>query len=182
MQVIAIVGGMGSGKTLLMTYLAYQDFLKKRSVFSNYGLSFKHDKFNKEFLMNYTDGEGLNSCTICADEFHIFMDSRNHALKSNKLISYMINQCRKRSVDFMFTTQSIDQVDVRLRRACTLFAFPEMYVDGVRWMSTDKVPKKAKVSLLVKYVFRAGGSMVKHYHNMESVFKLYNTDEIVDFE
>ena len=172
MQIIAVVGSMGSGKTLLMTYLAFQDFKDGRNVFSNYGLKFKFEPFNRKFLENYSnDGSGLMDCTVCADEFHIWFDSRNSMSKSSKMISYMINQCRKRSVDFMFTTQTIEQVDIRLRRAISLIAYPKLY----------QVDKK-RFTLKVKYVYPSGVSRVVLYKDIQEIFKLYDTNEIIDFE
>lgn len=172
MQIIAIVGAMGSGKTLLMTHLAHQDFLEGRQVFSNYGLKFKYEPFNKKFLEEYSSRtDGLHDCTVCADEFHIWFDSRNSMSKASKHTSYMINQCRKRSVDFMFTTQTIDQVDIRLRRAITVICYPTLVKmnDG-------------SYTLKVKMHYPTGKQTTVFYRKIESVFKLYDTEEIIDFD
>jgi len=49
------------------------------------------------------------------DEMHIAFDARSSMSDRNKYGSYFVLQTRKRDVHLYFTTQSIWQVDVRVR-------------------------------------------------------------------
>lgn len=54
------------------------------------------------------------------DEMYQIADSRSSQTKLNKLFTYFIVQTRKRDVDLYVCTHSIENVDVRLRRAADI--------------------------------------------------------------
>jgi hypothetical protein len=115
MTTIAFEGGLGSGKTLGMTFFLFMEKLVMlKKVYANYWLDIQYTPLDmSEVLAEMAD---LKNVAIGIDEFHIFCDSRIAASKRNRLISYFALQTRKRNVALYFTTQFLDQVDKRLRR------------------------------------------------------------------
>ena len=113
MPITGIVGDLGGGKTLLMTYQGYKRFLRGQRIMANYGVRYKHARLNAAVLVEM-DAD-LQDLVILGDEFHIVIDSRNSMTADNKAITYFVLQTRKRNVHLYFTTQDEGQVDVRLR-------------------------------------------------------------------
>lgn len=115
-MIIGIVGGMGSGKTLVMSKLLYDDFKQNKSILSNYDLNFKHEIITPEIIKQYAEQEiSLDNASIGLDEIYLYIDSRNSHAKRNKLYSYFMLQTNKRSVNLYFTAQSWHTVDKRFR-------------------------------------------------------------------
>jgi uridine kinase len=114
-MIIGIEGGIGSGKTILMTRYLYKDFKRGRAIYSNYGLNFKHEPVDMSKILEMHDNKfNLRDCTLGIDEITVFADCRRSGSKLNRLISYFILQSRKRSVDIYFTTQNLQMIDFRL--------------------------------------------------------------------
>ena len=99
-MIVALTGDIGSGKTLLLTAIAYNDFiLEKRVIYSNYKLNFKHiwlniNEINNLFSSNMSfrdkDGSISHKVSFLVDEMHIFLDSRGSGSSlKNKLITYL---------------------------------------------------------------------------------------------
>lgn len=114
-MIIGIEGGIGSGKTILMTRYLYKDFKRKKAIYSNYGLKFKHEIIDMSKILEMHDNKfNLRDCSLGIDEITVFADCRRSGSKLNRLISYFILQSRKRSVDIYFTTQNLQMIDFRL--------------------------------------------------------------------
>ena len=111
--VVGIKGLKGSGKTLFMTILLYQEHLKGKKIFTNYKVYFPHEIIDVNKMVEL-DIELKNSA-IGLDELHMICDARRSGKKQNILMSYFILQSRHRSVNFYYTTQFDRQVDARIR-------------------------------------------------------------------
>ena len=100
-MIIGIQGGLGSGKTVLMTRYLVKDYQMGRHIVANYGLNIiDFDKLNvKSLLDNETD---LHDVSVGIDEFTVFADCRR--AMSNTIITYFILQTRKRNVCLYFTS------------------------------------------------------------------------------
>ncbi len=139
MSIYGIEGGIGTGKTLTGVHMTLQDLFNGKHVFSN--VKFKNipkkfrDKITyltKELIgnvfMEVKQGNiNMENSTIFIQEAHNYIDSRNSASKRNKVFSYWILQSRhtgKGSCDIIYDTQSIDQVDKRLRRNTDFLVHP----------------------------------------------------------
>jgi len=120
-MLVAICGGLGAGKTLLMTRYAYKEFMKGKQIFSNYNLKFKHKKIDLISLLEHKPE--LENSGIFMDEVYIYLDSRLSMSKRNRMLSYFIFQTRKLGVTLYFTSQHIGQVDVRLRNLLDILCF-----------------------------------------------------------
>ncbi len=119
MVLMAIVGGLGSGKTLSLTYLAYRNYLKGLRIFSNYWLGFPHVKITKTSQL-----EKMVEGFFAGDELWLWLDSRVSSSKRNRIVGKILISSRKKDVNFCYTTQSFNQVDVRIRRVTDFIAQP----------------------------------------------------------
>lgn len=117
MSITTLEGPMGSGKTLSAVALCYMEHTAGRKIVSNVDMTFPHDKFDPQFLIEHMLDTQLEDCVILLDESYIYLDSRSSTTKLNKLFTYFIAQTRKRGVDMFICIHHIDTVDKRLRRA-----------------------------------------------------------------
>jgi len=125
-MLIGITGKMGSGKTLSMTILA--TFLSRKlkvPLFSNYEMK------NSIPLASLNDLWKAERAIMAADELHISMDSRGW--KDNIKLSHFITQTRKKNLIFLYTTQNIGQVDLRVRQNTDIVIYCEKKPSG-HWL------------------------------------------------
>lgn len=112
-MIIGIDGGLGSGKTLLMTRYLIKDSLRGNKIMANFGL-----KGIDYTSLNITDllqkKANLKNVSVGIDELTVFADCRR--AMSNTIFSYFILQTRKRNVCLYFTTQDFAMVDKRVIR------------------------------------------------------------------
>lgn len=106
-MILCITGGLGSGKTLLMSALAVQQMALGRVVAANYALHGARIFTYWEDLFAFEDG------VFAWDEAHVDADSRMFA-QNVEATSWFL-QTRKSGLDLLMTTQSFDQVDLRIR-------------------------------------------------------------------
>jgi len=114
MAVINIEGDVGSGKTLIATYIALEDeTLKDRPIYSNYKLN----------LSNYIElfPETLNeledkSALVLIDEAYIWLEARTSGKEINRYLTYILFQLRKRKLDIILTNQLLETIDTRFRQ------------------------------------------------------------------
>lgn len=171
--VVGIKGLKGSGKTLLMTILLYQEHLNGKKIFTNYKVHFPHEIIDVKKMVEL-DIE-LKDTAIGIDELHMICDARRSGRKQNILMSYFILQSRHRSVNFYYTTQFDRQVDTRIRENTDINMICEnLYIDTdgdglndlFRIMVQDRRfrPIKFKQKLIYGQPF----------------FRMYDSDYIVD--
>lgn len=115
MSVTGLCGGLGSGKTLRLSALLFEEYKKGRKVFCNYNLEFPHTLVNPLDLINGLFDDELNDSACGFTEAYTFLDSRYSGSESNRYITYFLLQSRKRKVKFYYDAQMIGSVDVRLR-------------------------------------------------------------------
>lgn len=117
-MLIGIKGPLGSGKTSVLTFVGLRQYAVGLNVYSNYGLNFRPGPTCGEVLPfsseNLANGEWQGPGILLIDELPVWMDSR--ASISNRLSSQMVLQTRKKKTHIAYTTQFLDQVDLRVRR------------------------------------------------------------------
>ena len=128
------IGKQGSGKTILITKLATEDYLEtKRTIYSNYELKkLPHQKINLQKILDLLDKDvnSLNNSIILLDEIHLYLDSYDFMRKNNRKLQTFFSQLRKRNILLLGTTQYIMNVDVRIRRQCKyVFDMEHIYKD-----------------------------------------------------
>jgi len=171
----AIVGGLGSGKTLLMIFLLYLEKRSGKLVMTNMSSVSYQDKplHFEELLQDVQDNHALNNIALGLDEVHIFLDSRSAMSKSSKVASYFILQTRKRNVNLYFTSQHIGQVDIRLRNM----------IDRLYICENVKDEDGEKSDLFRYQVIDYSETRPRQYEFMldgRKIYDLYDTAEIID--
>jgi len=175
-MIIGVIGDRGSGKTLFMTYEAFNQYRKGKQIYSNYKLSFpllpntkKPKLIPNDFFLDFEKYNLKNVCMFI-DEIYIYIDSRSSGSNKNKLMSYFFNQTRKTGVDLYYSTQFFSQVDKRLRFNTERFILPKCHKDKNKNMFIAVEICNRDLKLLKKWVIKA-----------KVIFNLYDTDEIIKF-
>jgi len=159
----AIVGELGAGKTLTLTYLAWRNHLRGRKIYANYrlyGIPFVPIKSVEE-LDAIRDG-------FCAfDELWIWLDARASGSKKNRIIANILARSRKRGLTIAFTSQTLTQVDRRIREVIDFTAYPVLNAnESICTVYVFMGPKKK----ILQKVFR---------FRTYPVFRMYDTEEEV---
>jgi len=174
-MIIGIEGGLGSGKTLMMTRYLIKDFLAGHTIYSNFHLNeIKYKLIDvMKILEDSTKGAALQDVSIGIDEITIFADCRSSMRKMNKVFSYFILQTRKRNVTLYYTTQDVSMVDIRLRRHTDIYVCADKvkdkndkYIDDIRkytiFDNRDKITR-----------------IYTQYLDISKYYKFYNTNEVI---
>lgn len=176
-MIIGIVGDRGSGKTLFQTYLANCDFKGGREIYANYHLKFAYKLLNlKDLLTKIQNKEQLKNCTLLIDEIHIFFESRRSGSKKNLAGSYLATQSRKRSLDILYTTQYLGQVEKRIRDNTDYlvrsFKIDEEFFKYDIYKKVDSFTLETGDYDLIKTLYLQG-------ENSKKIYDMYDTEEII---
>lgn len=188
MSIYGIEGGIGTGKTLTLVYMMYEDALKGKKLLTNVNIK----NFPKNLAKNVTfltadviidmfyrikEGEiNLLNTTIGIQEMHNYIDSRTSASKKNRIFTYFILQSRhtgQGTCDIIYDTQNFGQVDLRLRRNTDYFIHPQIIT---------KVGHKPD-KIFLEMAGKIGHSWQEYERIIEvgKVLEYYDTHELVDF-
>lgn len=171
--VVGIKGLKGSGKTLFMTILLYQEYLKGKKIYTNYKVNFPHETIDVQEMINLDIN--LKNSVIAIDEIHMICDARRSGKKQNILMSYFILQSRHRSVNFYYTTQFDRQVDARIRENTDINIVCEnIYVDS----DNDGFNDLFRIIIQDKR-FRPIHFKVKIIYG-KPFFNMYDSEQVVD--
>jgi hypothetical protein len=137
-MLVAILGNLGKGKTLTLTYLGWNNFfIRRKKIYSNYDLyGIPFTKITTigslEALMPLENEDVLRKQEIVflGDELWKWCSARtigkgSKALKD--LIDRILLGSRKAFVTVIYTTQNLAQVDPWVRRTTDLFIYPILY-------------------------------------------------------
>lgn len=162
----AIVGELGSGKTLTLTYLAWHNWLHRgRRIYSNltlYGFPFTK-------VTSVDDLDRMREGFGAFDELWLSISSWSRSKKIEFITSILLKS-RKRGLTICFTTQSISQINKRIREVTDFLAYALMSVDNS--YCRVEIFRGPKPSI---------GTRMKPpiYFNVEPVIAMYNTYEEV---
>jgi type IV secretory pathway VirB4 component len=162
-MLVGIMGRQGSGKTLLMSLLV-QIIHQKTGlpIFANY-----KSLRNANYINKISQIWGLNSAIFCFDEIWLTLDSRS--FRDNLELTRWINQVRKKGIITFYTTQHINQVDLRVRNATDILIYCE------------KNPKNSneRIYTFVDYQYKQIGKKCS-LNQIEKLFYLYNSYETLE--
>ena len=162
----SIVGELGAGKTLSMSYLAWNNWKRKgRKVYSNYNLY--GIPFTK--IKSIPDLQKMSTGFFAADELWLWVDSWASKSQKSQIISSILLRSRKREITIAYTAQSMQQINNRIRNITDFVAYPSI--------STDNVYTKM-------LVFKGGGNVTMgslvpppiYFYNLP-MYGFYNTQE-----
>lgn len=104
-----IFGNLGSGKTLLLTYIACK--LSHKRIYANFNI--------KRMNCHYLEAIDLinlpNEVEVLLDEGYSWLESRISGSDLNRYLSYLYFQSRKRNNNFYITVQMVSSLDKRYR-------------------------------------------------------------------
>lgn len=167
MAIVAIIGLLGTGKTLALTYFAFKHYLKGERLYASYclkyPLEYNHIRTLEEFKQMH---DGI----FFGDELWSWTDCRTSKSKMNKIITNILLRSRKRRLDIYYSSQFFKQPDKRLRELSQVIIKPSLN-------------KSKTVCTLKYYSLSENGSFVLtkiEKFNTEPIFNLYDTNEEVE--
>ena len=197
-MIIGIIGGMGSGKTLVMTKLLNDEHKEKKLIYTNYDLNFPHKIISQDDILNYSDSKTeLFRCAIGLDEIYLYIDSRQSGTKRNRIYSYFMLQTNKRDVNLYYTAQNWHTVEKRFRdnTSCIYSVVPMIKKsDGELAPRIDfsnrLVPKRLHDSFYigVTKIMRVSVGVnqqvftKKYLLKASEIFDMYDTKQIIHIE
>lgn len=150
MTLIGIIGTMGTGKTLALTWLAYHQYNKfKRTVYSNYHLT----QIPYIPISSKIDVKDMVDGFVALDELWFWADSRKSTSHQNRFINGILLKSRKRMLEIGYTTQSLNQIDKRIRDNTNYLVVPE----GHKFVWNEKVKDFSPTILSLTWYSRASG-------------------------
>ena len=160
-MLIIILGILGSGKTLLLTYFASK--LKNRTIYANYELKLEnyHSLKPIDLITLPTDIE------VFLDEGYAWLESRISASQLNRYMSYLLFQSRKRNTNFYITAPLFSTLDKRFKLYADYIIMCERKKDGFKYTSILRKNSRVK-----KFLFPMSKA--------KEIFKYYDTYEIVE--
>lgn len=185
----SIIGLMNSGKTLYMTYLLFLDFLKGRTIYTNFPLCFPHYLINKDYLIDLAKKQpNTTNHSYGFDELWIWLDCRTS--QQNRIGSYFFLQSSKGDTKIYLTAQDNTQNERRIRFNQHLISICERRIlinKKLRKITSEKriLPVKYQNKLYIKvktYSQKIIGFdrelLLKdtQYIHAKTIFKLYDTN------
>lgn len=154
--IYAILGSMGSGKTLSSVILA--DMLQKKEknlkIYSNFHIKLPNAIYTPLLLIPFSE---LKNAVIIADDIYALAN-----LKA--LIGIIVNLSRKRSLHIILTAQYYTFIPKQIRTLTDFFIFPEFNEGRLFW----SVLQNTQITRI-------------EIRGFQKYFNLYNTEEIVPF-
>jgi len=165
MVLFCIVGELGAGKTLALSYLAWNNWFKKgRRVFSNYEFfGFPYTK-----VKSLPDLDNMKSGFFAGDELWTWLDSWEGKDEKKRMISSILLKSRKRDITIAYTTQTLQQIVKRIRDVTDFIAYPIMSPDETYCrLEIFRGPKVSPATRINP----------ARYFNVQPVIAMYNTYE-----
>lgn len=174
-----IVGRLGTGKTLALTYFVKRTLVKNPNtkIYSNYHLN----GVDYEYVNTLEQIENMNNGTAFMDELWSWLDSRASPTKKNRVISSILLKSRKRTLNLFYTAQVFRQVDIRLRRITDYLIKPQLAIYIPLQGYDEKIPIKCTLN-----VYEVMGELIdpvpmktfKFY--TIPIFDMYDTKEEIE--
>jgi len=176
MVLVAILGKLGSGKTLLLTKLGYMAYNEGKKVYADYHLKFDYTYINN--LFDITKIENTDDKIFLFDEIWVSADAREFMSKQNIEISRFILQSRKKNFNVISTAQHLDLIERRIRLVNDVILLPKILsrVDNNNLKSkpTQLLVEKYMKDILGNYRF-----INKIIYDVYDICDLYDTTEVI---
>ena len=159
-MIVGIVGVLGSGKTLTLTWFgAYHHYILKRKIAANYWVSYPHEK-----IVSPLDLESFRNTTILLDEAWIWLDSYATRSAIEETLIQIILNSRRRGNHLFYTAQHKYMIHARLRRVTDYYILPIIH-------------KNEHVMELWAYNPATSTQTFLRWVDCKPVYKMYNTKE-----
>ena len=171
MSLTMILGSLGSGKTLLATYMAIHS---NRDVYANYVIQYdKYQELKIEMLPTLDKG------IVILDEGYAWLESRLSGRDINRYLSYILFQSRKRELDFIITTQLVGTIDIRFRELTDYAVVAEQLKSGTFRYSLLYNTATRKRTKIFYLSLAMAEDIWKRYDTMERI-EPFGMNEIFD--
>jgi len=156
-----VLGNVGTGKTLFLTMIGKHSQLK---IVSNYTLNYKYDDFDVDKFIKAE----YDNCSIFLDEAYTYLESRVSLSELNRLMSYILFQSRKKSLNIYLTAQLLSTIDKRFRQMANIIITCNNNERMQRYEYTifyRDIQKTIKINL--------------DYQKAEQYYNLYDTNQVI---
>ncbi|MFW9949622.1 MAG: AAA family ATPase [Candidatus Thorarchaeota archaeon] len=163
-MLVAILGNLGSGKTLLSVINAYYSNLP---IVSNFFIDFSNREIESFDLDRFLRADYQN-CIILLDEAYNYLESRISGSELNRVMSYILFQFRKKNVTMYFTAQLFSTIDRRYRELCDMIIVAK---------SRDPTKKENFSYTITNFLITK--KFVLDYEKASEFFTMYDTKEVI---
>jgi RecA/RadA recombinase len=175
-----ILGGQGSGKTLLLVALAYKAWKQGKTVYSNVALKFPYKELQYQDIIDCN----LKDAVCVIDEIHQLLPARNSMSKINREIcDSFISMIRKQNLDVYGTTQTARKVDVRFRDETDYLYICRKYAyEHGRWGAVEhnqNLDISVPVLIDIEVTNTQNSKMINLKLKGNQFFKLYDTTQVI---
>lgn len=169
MVLFGIIGELGAGKTLGLTFLAWHNWMRKnQKVYSNYHLF----KIPYVKIVSLDQLEIMRDGFVSCDEMWSIIDARTTSTRRNKIVGDILLKSRKRELTYVFTAQLLDLLDKRVRKIIDFTAYPIL-----------NRPETLCKILIFRTGFPREDSLMKtFYFKTDLVFEMFDTNEEIHME
>lgn len=165
MTVIAFVGKPRTGKTLHMTFMAYDALKQGHKIFANYKLMFPYTQVDQYDMLRIPfDDVDREPKTLCIQEADKIFDSHRSMKNENTLLSSLTGQAGKRNLNIYYDTQFWNRIDGSLRYVTEYICSCSCIINTL-----DKTPVAFEYTMIDTY----DESMTKHYVIPASILRPY---------
>ena len=165
--IIAIVGDLGSGKTLTMTSIGLDYYYHDNfNLYANYHLKnvpYTYREFSD--LANFP--EHVKNGVLLMDEGHVDGDAYNFMRRGVRDMGRFITQIRKRKLILIYTTQDFGSIFLRLRELTNYLI--ETTAINTKGLTNIRVYDRKEGYLLLK----------EGTYDLSPNFKNYDTKEVI---
>lgn len=161
-----IIGNLGTGKTLLMTYFASN--IVDKDIYANYEI--KHKNYKELKPIDVLSLPKNIECFI--DEAYTWLESRLPSEALNRALSYILFQSRKKFTNFYLTVPLMSTLDKRFRLLAT-------HIITCKLIGTIKNP----IAFKYKVIDRINDTIRTFIFDVEfakPIFEIYDTFEIIE--
>lgn len=167
MTLIALVGDLGSGKTLYMTRKAFHI---KRTVYSNYKIDVPN--YKELTILDLLDLP--EHIVVFLDDAYTWLESRTSGKKLNLILSYLFLASRKTFTDVYASCQLFGSIDLRFREQANKLVICKRTKHGFIYQIRKKVlTKQLKIRIISKTYFFSN-------RNAKFYYPYYDTLEVVE--
>jgi len=165
----------GNGKTCTAVLRVAQYRKARYRIYSNIHLQFQYTPITPYTILQLRS-EHLRHSVIFLDEIQNWFSSLGKGT-AHEIFGFIMNQTRKTDTHILWTSQRLQNVPTSIRDDATIYLCRKYHPDGSRCFDQeDRCPIRRHVIRAIDIDTGAG----YQYELTEKIYKLYNTDEVVD--
>lgn len=188
MAIWGVFGGLGQGKTV--TALHFLNFwnLQGKPILSNVHLGIPYQYMDMELIYEKgkNDTEYFKNKVLFIDEMHLLMESRRSGASVNVDFSQnILIQLGKLDCTFIYTSQLLSQVDLRIREMTKYFIFCSKVSKDGQMIDSDLRVLPFDILIDLDIIIQHSDTNIERQKatlDPKHLFNLYDTREIIQFD